>query len=111
VRGASASAARLGLADPELARAGIAVLEAAVGALRRAGLRHLADDVEEYAERYPARLRSPADDVLDDLVAGRSPGHGDAAADLSDARAADRGGVTGPHTPRPTAATTDGSAR
>jgi len=132
VRGSSASAARLGLADPELARAGIAVLEAAVGALRRAGLRHLADDVEEYAERYPARLRSPADDVLDDLAAGRPPGHPDARAATSgragpppgrvgpagppagpapDGGLPGRGDAAADHTPRPTAATTDGSAR
>jgi glutamate--cysteine ligase len=66
VADAWARAARRGLADVGLARAGVDVLAAAIGAMRRAGLAgELIAAVEDFADHYPARGRSPADDVLD----------------------------------------------
>ncbi|MFL6128709.1 MAG: ergothioneine biosynthesis glutamate--cysteine ligase EgtA [Mycobacteriales bacterium] len=59
------AAARRGLADPHLARAAVGFTAAAAAALDRAGHRDLADEVTEWAGRYPARGRTPADDLLD----------------------------------------------
>jgi ergothioneine biosynthesis glutamate--cysteine ligase EgtA len=61
-------AARLGPADPVLARAGQACFEAAEAALSRAGapqpVRHA---VTTFADRYISRGRCPADDMLEEL--------------------------------------------
>jgi glutamate--cysteine ligase len=61
-------ASRIGLADPDLAKAARACFAAAGSALARsgapAGLRHALDD---FAERYPERGRCPAQDQLDAL--------------------------------------------
>jgi glutamate--cysteine ligase len=66
LRGGWSVAPRLGLADRDLARAGERVLAAAVAAMRRAGLpADLVDAAGDYAECYPARRRTPADDLLD----------------------------------------------
>jgi len=60
------SAARLGPADPVLARAGLACFEAAEAALRRAGApAAVRGAVETFAERYISRGRCPADDMLE----------------------------------------------
>lgn len=58
-------AAETGMADPVLRRAGLEFTATAVAALRRAGHRDLADEVGGFAERYPARGRCPADDLID----------------------------------------------
>lgn len=59
-------AARHGLADPELREAAAACFAAAVDALPRMGASTtVRDAVAAYAERYVARGRCPADDVLD----------------------------------------------
>lgn len=61
------TAARLGLADPELSRAARRCFEAALTALPRlAAEPDLVRLVDGFTERYVARGRSPADDVLDD---------------------------------------------
>lgn len=65
VAGLRTVAARDGLADPRLARAGLALTSAAAAALDRAGQPGLAAEVDRFAERHPARGRSPADDLLD----------------------------------------------
>jgi glutamate--cysteine ligase len=66
VRGRWRDAARAGLGDRELAAAARGVLEAAAAALRRdPRARPSAEAVEEYAERWTLRHRSPADDVLE----------------------------------------------
>jgi ergothioneine biosynthesis glutamate--cysteine ligase EgtA len=61
-------AARLGPADPVLARAGQACFEAAEAALSRAGapqpVRHA---VTTFADRYISRRRCPADDMLEEI--------------------------------------------
>jgi glutamate--cysteine ligase len=68
-------AARLGASAPEFAKAALACFEAADAALIRAGVpAALREAVAGFAEHYPARGRCPADDLLDDRVAGR-PAH------------------------------------
>lgn len=63
--------ASLGTRDPALAAAGTASLLAAADALARSGApAHWADAVSEAAERWPAKGRSPADDLEDQLGAG-----------------------------------------
>ncbi|MCW2678737.1 MAG: glutamate/cysteine ligase family protein [Frankiales bacterium] len=62
VEGRWADAARLGVTDPELQRA-------AVGCLTAVG----SPVVDAYVERWTARGRSPADDLLDAHTAGRPP--------------------------------------
>jgi glutamate--cysteine ligase len=65
VAGAWSAAARSALTDPGLARAARAVLAAAVAGIRRAGLpADLVDAAERFAERFAARSRCPADDLL-----------------------------------------------
>lgn len=56
------TAAREGMADPVLRRAGLCFVETAVAALDRAGHPDLAAEVDGFGERYPARGRCPADD-------------------------------------------------
>lgn len=74
VRGRWLVAARDGLTDPMLARAADACFEAALPALRRLGLpQPMCWAVQEYADRYVARRRCPADDVLAAWSAGRTP--------------------------------------
>ncbi|MBV2156154.1 ergothioneine biosynthesis glutamate--cysteine ligase EgtA [Kitasatospora sp. SUK 42] len=59
-------AATLAMGDPELRRAALACFAAADAALGRLpGAERLRAVVAEYAERYPARGRCPADDQLD----------------------------------------------
>jgi glutamate--cysteine ligase len=66
VAGRWATAARRATSGPAFARAGVAVLLAAAAGMRRAGLpADLAAAAEGYADRYPARGRCPADDLLD----------------------------------------------
>jgi glutamate--cysteine ligase len=77
MRAAWTTAARHGLADHALARAGAAVLAAAIGGIRRAGLQpRLLAAAEAYADRFPARRRSPSDDLLEQWrqVPARQPG-------------------------------------
>ena len=62
---AMAVAARDAMADPDLRRAGLAFVAAAMAALDRAGLGDLAAEVGGFGERYPARGRCPADDLID----------------------------------------------
>ncbi|MEN3361380.1 MAG: glutamate--cysteine ligase [Mycobacteriales bacterium] len=65
VAGALPAAARLGLADPALARAAVVVLAAAIAGMRRAALpAELIEAADRYAERYPGRGSSPADELL-----------------------------------------------
>jgi ergothioneine biosynthesis glutamate--cysteine ligase EgtA len=62
-------AARLGLADPVLARAAQQCFDAAATALARAEAPPAATAaVAEFAERYVQRGRCPADDVLDSIA-------------------------------------------
>ncbi|MDY7106051.1 MAG: glutamate-cysteine ligase family protein [Actinomycetota bacterium] len=63
------AAARCGPTDPRLATAGVRCLSAAAAALRRGGDGALADAVDEFADRYPAEGRCPADDVLAEWAA------------------------------------------
>ncbi len=64
-------AATLGVADPELRRAALTCFAAADAALSRLpGAGRLRATVAEFAERYPARGRCPADDQLDALRSG-----------------------------------------
>jgi glutamate--cysteine ligase len=65
VAGRWAEAARSATTDPDFARAGVDTLVAAADGMRRAGLPDLAAAAEEFADLYPARGRSPADDLLD----------------------------------------------
>jgi glutamate--cysteine ligase len=66
VAGRWIAAARLATADPMFARAGLLTLLAGADAMRRAGLpAELAAAAEDFAERYPARGRCPADDLLE----------------------------------------------
>jgi glutamate--cysteine ligase len=61
-------AARLGPADPVLARAGQACFEAAEAALSRAGApSEVRQAVTAFADRYISRGRCPADDMLEEL--------------------------------------------
>jgi glutamate--cysteine ligase len=67
-------AAVLGLGDPRLRRAALACFAAADHALaRRDGEGTLRTRLAEFAERYPARGRCPADDQLDALRTGTLP--------------------------------------
>lgn len=70
VEGRWADAARAATADPALAEAAVGCLHAAAAALPRLGAPGLAVAVEHYADRYAARGRCPADDLLDALAAG-----------------------------------------
>jgi glutamate--cysteine ligase len=72
VEGRWADAARLATADPALAGAATACLLAAADALPRLGAAHLAPAVLSYAERFPARGRCPADELVDAHRAGAS---------------------------------------
>ncbi|MEU1424300.1 ergothioneine biosynthesis glutamate--cysteine ligase EgtA [Kitasatospora sp. NBC_01246] len=64
-------AATLAVADPALRRATLACFAAADAALGRLpGAERLRTAVAEFAERYPARGRCPADDQLDALRSG-----------------------------------------
>ncbi|WP_243438044.1 ergothioneine biosynthesis glutamate--cysteine ligase EgtA [Streptomyces sp. FH025] len=64
-------AATLAMSDPELRRAALACFAAADAALGRLpGAERLRTTVAEFAERYPARGRCPADDQLDALRSG-----------------------------------------
>ena len=60
-------------ADDDLARAATGCLLAAADALSRSGAPALAAAVSAYADRYPARRRCPADDVLDAVGRGVPP--------------------------------------
>jgi ergothioneine biosynthesis glutamate--cysteine ligase EgtA len=61
-------AARVGLADPDLAKAARACFAAAESALARSGASSaLRQAVSDFAERYPERGRCPAHDQLDAL--------------------------------------------
>ncbi|WP_441248995.1 ergothioneine biosynthesis glutamate--cysteine ligase EgtA [Kitasatospora sp. McL0602] len=67
-------AATLALTDPQLRRATLACFGAADQALgRRPGAQRLRTALTDFAERYPARGRCPADDQLDALRAGADP--------------------------------------
>jgi glutamate--cysteine ligase len=62
-------AARLGLADPVLARAAQRCFDAAAAALARAGAPFAARNaVDDFAERYVQRGRCPADDILESIA-------------------------------------------
>jgi ergothioneine biosynthesis glutamate--cysteine ligase EgtA len=62
-------AARLGLADPSLARAAQQCFDAATAALARIDAPAEARTaVEDFAERYVQRGRCPADDILDSIA-------------------------------------------
>ncbi|MFI5955139.1 ergothioneine biosynthesis glutamate--cysteine ligase EgtA [Cryptosporangium sp. NPDC051539] len=65
--GAWARAARLGLTDPDLARAASALLAIAIEGADAAGLpRAVARQITGFAERYTFRGRTPADDQLEE---------------------------------------------
>ncbi len=69
-------AARRGLTDPALRRAADACFRAALDALPRIGApAHVQATVTEFAERYIARGRCPADDLIDQVrsASGRPP--------------------------------------
>ncbi|GGQ68049.1 ergothioneine biosynthesis glutamate--cysteine ligase EgtA [Streptomyces pilosus] len=71
-------AARVGLADPELREVAAGCFAAALRALPRLGAgRVVVDAVEAYRDRYVARGRCPADDLLETLraTAGGRPRH------------------------------------
>jgi glutamate--cysteine ligase len=69
-------AARLGASAPEFAKAALACFEAADAALIRAGVpAPLREVVAAFAERYTARGRCPADDLLDDRSGTGRPAH------------------------------------
>lgn len=80
-------AATVALADPGLRRAALACFGAAEQALGRLpGTRRLRALLGEYAERYPARGRCPADDQLDALRSdGRTAPEGDREEDPEEA--------------------------
>ena len=62
-------AARLGPADPVLARAGLACFAAADAALGRSGAPGaVRDAVAAFADKYAARGRCPGDDMLDEML-------------------------------------------
>ncbi|MFC9328237.1 ergothioneine biosynthesis glutamate--cysteine ligase EgtA [Kitasatospora sp. NPDC057015] len=64
-------AATQAVGDPQLRRAALACFAAADAALARLdGAGHLRSAVAEFADRYPARGRCPADDQLDALRSG-----------------------------------------
>lgn len=61
-------AARLGLADPVLARAARECFDAAEASLARSNAPpQLRNEIAEFAERYVRRGRCPADDILDTI--------------------------------------------
>ncbi|GHE06473.1 ergothioneine biosynthesis glutamate--cysteine ligase EgtA [Streptomyces alanosinicus] len=69
-------AARLGLADPELREAADVCFAAALEALPRIGATaEITEAVAAYRDRYVARSRCPADDLLDRLGGGDPPPH------------------------------------
>lgn len=70
VEGRWLDAARCATRDPALARAANSCLEAAMAALPRMGAPELAGETALYLERFTARGRCPADDVLDAHIAG-----------------------------------------
>ncbi|MEU9558597.1 ergothioneine biosynthesis glutamate--cysteine ligase EgtA [Streptomyces fumanus] len=72
-------AARHGLADPELREAAAGCFAAALGALPRLGAdARVTDAVAAYRDRYVARGRCPADDLLEEPAgAGRRPNRKD----------------------------------
>ncbi|MGQ0831549.1 MAG: glutamate-cysteine ligase family protein [Microthrixaceae bacterium] len=73
VADAWAAAARFGPAHPELAAAAVTTLRDAADALDRSDApSHLAEDVADAADRWPARGRCPADDLEDRLRSGAS---------------------------------------
>lgn len=73
VRGRWAVAARRGLTDPALARAAVAVLDAAARSLRGdPATQRYAGHVEAYLQRWTLRGRSPADDPPDHSTADHS---------------------------------------
>jgi glutamate--cysteine ligase len=72
VEGRWTDAARMATSDIALARAAQGCLEAAAEALPRMGAPELAVAVLAYVERYPARGRCPADDLLDAYATGVS---------------------------------------
>jgi len=60
-------AAHLGLRHPDLAAAAISCFDAAQSGLDRLGIgHHIANEVQQFRERYVDRRRSPADDRLDE---------------------------------------------
>ncbi|MDH6575142.1 ergothioneine biosynthesis glutamate--cysteine ligase EgtA [Kitasatospora sp. MAP5-34] len=73
-------AATLALGDPQLRRAALACFGAADQALaRRPGSHRLRGALADFADRYPARGRCPADDQLDALRSGADPVSSEAA--------------------------------
>ncbi|MDQ0772626.1 glutamate--cysteine ligase [Streptomyces aurantiacus] len=65
------TAARSGLADPELREAAVTCFAAAADALPRIGASDaVRQAVAEFTDRYVARGRCPADDVLDGMLDG-----------------------------------------
>lgn len=71
------AAARYGLADPELREAAVACFTAALGALPRLGAAPgVTDAVAAHLDRYAARGRCPADDLLDRLHGTSRRPHG-----------------------------------
>ncbi len=68
VEGRWSAAARAAVRDPELRRAAVGCLAAAEAGLGRARAAQLAAAVGGYADRFAARSRCPADDVVDALV-------------------------------------------
>jgi glutamate--cysteine ligase len=73
VAGRWMAAARLATTDPAFARAGRQTLLAAAAAMRRGGLPDHAAATEDFADRYPARGRCPADDLLDACAGNGQP--------------------------------------
>lgn len=74
VAGRWTAAARDGLADPDLRSAAAHCVDAALAALPRLGTDPaLTALVEAFAERYVARGRSPADDLLDPAAPTKNP--------------------------------------
>ncbi|MEV5438494.1 ergothioneine biosynthesis glutamate--cysteine ligase EgtA [Streptomyces sp. NPDC052682] len=68
-------AARYGLADPELREVAVLCFTAALAALPRLGATAaVTDAVSAYRDRYVARGRCPADDLLDRLRGAHRPG-------------------------------------
>ena len=101
VTGRLEQAIRLGASDPPLRRAAGTCLEAAADALRRdPGTTGLAGGVEAYLERFTARGRCPADDVLDAYRRGAPPWRA--------ATASARPAASIPVAPTPAAATPHG---
>ncbi|MFD6291075.1 ergothioneine biosynthesis glutamate--cysteine ligase EgtA [Streptomyces sp. NPDC060205] len=71
------TAARSGLADPELREAALACFAAAADALPRIGAStEVQRAVAEFTDRYVARGRCPADDLLDRAADSGHPEHG-----------------------------------